>query len=177
MAQHPPGFLTLQTRSPLVQRDADVLARIPTALVSISITTDDERVRRLLEPNAPGIGLRIDALAKLRAAGVPTRAAISPLLPCDVERLARRLEPVADRVIVDDFFRGDGAGGSRSRVALARLRAAGFEAWAEPGYADAAIEVFRGVFGAERVGVSAEGFATPVQQPSDPGPRARWTLV
>ena len=162
MAQHPPAFLTLQTRSPLVRRDADLLARIPTALVSISVTTDDERVRRLLEPNAPGTALRIDALAALRAAGVPTQAAVSPLLPGDAERLARRLEPVADRVVVDDFFRGDGAGGRRSGAALERLRAAGFGAWAEPGYADAAIEIFRRVFGAERVGVSAEGFAAPL---------------
>jgi DNA repair photolyase len=162
MAQRPPAFLTLQTRSPLVQRDADLLARIPTVLVSITVTTDDEHVRRLLEPNAPCIALRIDALAALRAAGVPTQAAVSPLLPCDAERLARRLEPVADRVVVDDFFRGDGAGGRRSRTALDRLRTAGFGAWAEPGYADAAIEVFRRVFGAERVGISAEGFATPL---------------
>jgi DNA repair photolyase len=162
MAQHAPAFLTLQTRSPLVQRDVDVIARIPTVLVSVSVTTDDERVRRLLEPNAPGIALRIGALAALRAAGVATQAAVSPLLPGDALRLARRLEPVADRVVVDDFFRGDGAGGRRSQVALERLRAAGFAAWAEPGYADAAIEIFRGVFGAERVGVSAEGFAAPL---------------
>ena len=79
-------------------------------------------------------------------------------MPCDPGRLARKLEPVADRVVVDDFFRGDGAGGRRSRAALERLRAAGFAAWAEPGYADAAIDAFREVFGAERVGVSAEGF-------------------
>jgi len=162
MALHPPAFLTLQTRSPLVRRDADLLARIPTALVSVSVTTDDERVRRLLEPNAPGTALRIDALAALRAAGVPTQAAVSPLLPGDAERLARRLEPVADRVVVDDFFRGDGAGGRRSRAALERLRAAGFESWTEPGYADAAIETFRRIFGAARVGVSAEGFAEPL---------------
>ncbi len=162
MAQHPPAFLTLQTRSPLVRRDADLLARIPSALVSITVTTDDERVRRLLEPNAPGIALRIGALAALRGAGVRTQAAVSPLLPGDAERLARRLEPVADRVVVDDFFRGDGAGGRRSRAALEQLRAAGFGAWAEVGYADAAIEVFRRVFGADRVGVSAEGFAAPL---------------
>jgi DNA repair photolyase len=159
MAERPPAFLVLQTRSPLVVRDADLLARIAGALASVTVATDDEGVRRLLEPNAPGTGLRIEALARLRAAGVRTQAAVSPLLPCDPERLARRLEPVADRVVVDDFFRGDGAGGRRSRAALERLRAAGFGAWAEPGYADAAIEAFRRVFGAERVGVSAEGFA------------------
>lgn len=162
LVQHPPAFLTLQTRSPLVLRDVDLIARIPTAVVSVSITTDDERVRRLLEPNAPSIALRVAALAKLRAAGVPTQAAVSPLLPCDPERLARMLEPVADRVVLDDFFRGDGAGGRRSRAAIEALRAAGYAAWTEPGYADAATELFRTIFGPHRLGLSAAGFATPL---------------
>ncbi len=158
LAAHPPALLVVQTRSPFIVRDAALLARMPTAIASLSITTDDDGVRRLLEPNAPGISLRIETLARLRAAGVRTQAAVSPLLPCDPERLARRLEPVADRVVVDDFFRGDGAGGRRSRAALDQLRAAGFASWAEPGYADAAIAAFRRIFGAERVGVSAAGF-------------------
>jgi DNA repair photolyase len=164
LVAHPPALLVVQTRSPLVVRDADLLARIPSARASLSITTDDERVRRLVEPNAPGLGLRIEALAKLRVAGVATQAAVAPLLPCDAARLARLLEPVADRVVIDDFFRGDGAGGRRSRAAIAMLRAAGLGAWTEPGYADAAIETFRGVFGPERVGVSAEGFAAPLAE-------------
>ncbi len=162
LVQHPPAFLTVQTRSPLVLRDVDLLARIPSARVSVTITTDDERVRRLLEPNAPSIALRVGALARLRAAGVPTQAAVSPLLPCDPKRLAALLEPVADRIVIDDFFRGDGAGGRRSRAALVQLRAAGYAAWAEPGYADAAIEIFRNVFGTQRIGVSAKGFAAPI---------------
>lgn len=162
LVHYPPAFLTVQTRSPLVLRDVDLLARIPTALVSVTITTDNERVRRLLEPNAPSLALRVGALAKLRAAGVPTQVAVSPLLPCDPERLATLLEPVADRVVIDDFFRGDGAGGRRSRAALEQLRAAGFAAWAEPGYADAATLIFRNVFGAQRIGVSAEGFAARI---------------
>ncbi len=161
LAAHPPALLVVQTRSPFIARDAALLARIPSAIASLSITTDDDRVRRLLEPNAPGIALRIETLARLRTAGVRTQAAVSPLLPGDPERLARLLEQVADRVVVDDFFRGDGAGGRRSRAALARLRAAGFASWAEPGYADDAVAVFRRVFGAERVGVSAAGFAAP----------------
>lgn len=158
--ESPPALLVVQTRSPLVARDADLIARIPTAIASMTVATDDERVRRLVEPNAPGTRLRVEALAALRAAGARTQAAVSPLLPCDAEKLARLLEPVAARVVVDDFFRGDGAGGRRSRAAIELLRANGFGAWTEPGYADAAIDVFVRIFGTERVGVSAEGFAT-----------------
>jgi DNA repair photolyase len=158
MALHPPAVLVLQTRSPDVLRDADLLARIPGALVSLTLTTDDESVRRLLEPDSPSLGRRLDALARLRAAGLRTQAAVAPLLPCNPRRLAELLEPRADRVVVDDFFQGDGAGGRRSRQALAQLRAAGFGTWAEPGYAAETVAVLRSVLGSERVVVSQAGF-------------------
>ena len=158
MAEHPPAALVVQTRSPLVERDAALLARIPGALASVTVTTDDDAVRRRLEPNSPSIRRRIETLARLRAAGVRTQAAVAPLLPGDPARLAERLAPVADRVVVDDFFRGDGAGGRRSGAALALLRELGHGEWAEPGYADAAVQDFRRVLGAGRVVVSQAGF-------------------
>jgi DNA repair photolyase len=158
LAEHPPEALVVQTRSPLVQRDAPLLAAIPTVLASITVTTADEGVRRLLEPDSPPLRVRLATLAALRAAGVRTQAAVAPLLPGDPRVLAEALEPVADRVVVDDFFRGDGAGGARSRRALARLEAAGFGAWARPGYAEPALEAFRAVLGPDRVLVSVTGF-------------------
>jgi DNA repair photolyase len=158
LSAHPPEALVLQTRSPFVVRDAGLLARIPTALASVTVTTDDERVRRLLEPDSPSVGRRVATLRALREAGVRTQAAVAPLLPGDPRRLAERLAPVADRVVIDDFFRGDGAGGRRSRAALALLRGAGHAAFAEPGYAAAAVEAFRAVLGPERVLESEAGF-------------------
>jgi hypothetical protein len=115
-------------------------------------------VRRIFEPDSPRFTRRLETLAALRAAGVRTQAAVSPLLPGDVHALARGLEPVVDRVVLDDFFRGDGAGGQRSRVALDRLRALGHGSFAEPGYAAEAEQVFRSVLGSERLGVSQAGF-------------------
>jgi DNA repair photolyase len=158
MVLHPPAALVLQTRSPLVVRDAALLARLPRAVASVTVTTDDEAVRRLLEPNSPAIERRLDALRRLRAAGVRTQAAVAPLLPGDPERLAERLAEAADRVVVDDFFRGDGARGRRSGAALALLRERGFGAWAEPGYAAEAAAVFRRVLGEDRVVESEVGF-------------------
>ena len=78
--------------------------------------------------------------------------------PGDPEALARAIDPWADRVVIDDFFAGDGAGGSRSRAALALLRETGAEAWAEPGYADDAAERIARVLGPERVVRSQVGF-------------------
>jgi DNA repair photolyase len=158
MARHPPAALVVQTRSPLVLRDAALLRAIPRAVVSVTVTTDDEAVRRLLEPDSPSLERRLAALRALREAGVRTQAAVAPLLPGDPERLARKLDAVADRVVLDDFFRGDGAGGRRSGAALALLRARGFGAWAEPGYARRAGEVLRAVLGPDRVVESQDGF-------------------
>jgi DNA repair photolyase len=158
MAEHPPVALVLQTRSPLVLRDAALIAGLPHAGVSFTVTTADERVRRVLEPDSPSVASRLATLGALRAAGVRTQAAIAPLLPGDPQELAERLEPVVDRVVLDDFFRGDGAGGRRSKAALALLRERGFGAWTEPGYATHAAGVLRRVLGPERVVESQAGF-------------------
>jgi DNA repair photolyase len=159
LAQRPPAALIVQTRSPLVVRDAALLARIPRLAVSFTVTTSDERVRRLLEPDSPKFARRIATLRALREAGVRVQAAIAPLLPGDVRALARALSPWVERVVLDDFFRGDGAGGRRSRAALASLAGAGYGAWTRPGYAREAAEVLHRELGAERVVESQAGFA------------------
>jgi DNA repair photolyase len=158
MVRRPPKALVVQTRSPLVVRDALLLARIGSAAVSVSITTDDERVRRAFEPDSPSIARRLETLRALHDAGVPTQAAVAPLLPGNPEALAELLAPVVDRVVIDDFFRGDGAGGRRSQAVLERLRRVGLGDWARPGYAHVATRVLREVLGADRVVESQEGF-------------------
>jgi len=157
LAAQPPAALVVQTRSPLVLRDVALLGRAR-AGVSFTVTTADDAVRRRFEPDSPRVSRRIATLAALRAAGLRVQAALAPLLPGDPQRLAELLDPVVDRVVVDDFFRGDGAGGRRSGAALAALRAEGLGAWAEPGYAaDATVELRR-VLGPERVVESQAGF-------------------
>lgn len=158
-AARPPAALVVQTRSPLVLRDIELLARIRRVAISLTVTTSDERVRRLLEPDSPKFARRIATLRALKAAGLRVQAAVSPLLPGDLGELARALDPVVDRIVLDDFFRGDGASGRRSRTALRALEAAGYGAWAQPGYTQHAAETFRAVLGSERVVESRAGFA------------------
>ncbi len=159
LAARPPAALIVQTRSPLVLRDLDLLARIPRLAVSFTLTTSDERVRRLLEPDSPKFARRLATLRALKQAGLRVQAAIAPLLPGDVRELARALDPLVDRVVLDDFFRGDGAGGRRSRAALRKLEAAGYSGWTQPGYAREAGEVLRETLGGARVVESRAGFA------------------
>ncbi|HKK08316.1 MAG TPA: PA0069 family radical SAM protein, partial [Gemmatimonadota bacterium] len=72
------------TKSRLVTRDADHLATLAAhgaARVSVSVTTLDESLRRILEPRAPTPGRRLDAIQELSAAGVPVGVMVAPVIP------------------------------------------------------------------------------------------------
>lgn len=114
MAAHPPDFLFVQTRSPLVTRDMDVLELLgPRVRVSMTVETDREDVRRAFTPSAPPITARLQALRELTARGIPVQATIAPVLPCS-ELFAERLAGIVDRVCIDDYFMGDGSKGKRT---------------------------------------------------------------
>jgi DNA repair photolyase len=102
----------LLTRSTLVLRDIDVLGRIPRATVGFSIPTDDDAVALAYEPHASPVTDRLDALARLRAAGVTTMAVVQPILSMHVEAFADALAAVCDFVRVD-VYRPDALGGTR----------------------------------------------------------------
>jgi DNA repair photolyase len=80
--------VAILTKSPLVLRDLDIISKLDNVEVGITITTDNDRIRRLFEPNAPPIDSRIEALKKLHRAGIPTYAFIGPTLPMSPEKLA-----------------------------------------------------------------------------------------
>lgn len=110
MAEDPPDFLLVQTRSPLVARDIDLLQRLgDRVMVSMTVETDREEIRRHFTPDAPPIQARMQTLRRLAEAGIPVQAALSPLLPSS-EAFAEKLAAVVNRVCVDDYFMGDGSG-------------------------------------------------------------------
>jgi len=92
--------VTIQTRSPLVLRDMDIIKEAECFEVGLSVTTADDEIRRLFEPNAPSIIERIKALNKLHSAGIRTYAMIAPILP-GAEKLPEILAGNVDYVIVD----------------------------------------------------------------------------
>lgn len=92
--------VTVQTKSHLVLRDIDILKRSNAIEVGFTITTADERIRRIFEPGAPPSRKRIEALAKLRSEGIRTFAMIAPILP-GAEGLIGELEGKVEYVILD----------------------------------------------------------------------------
>ncbi len=92
--------VVIQTRSPLVLRDIDILKQVNTVEVGLSITTADEVIRKLFEPGAPPITERLKALTELHGAGVRTYAMIAPILP-GAELLVDLLAGTVDYILVD----------------------------------------------------------------------------
>lgn len=91
---------TIQTKSPLVLRDVETLKKFDKLEIGLSITTADENIRRIFEPNAPPIEQRIENLEKLHFAGTKTFAMIAPLLP-KAEDLPTQLNGKVDYVLID----------------------------------------------------------------------------
>jgi DNA repair photolyase len=92
--------VTVQTRSPLVLRDIDILRTGKDFEVGLSITTADDGIRKLFEPNAPPIKERVRALDELHQAGIRTYVMIAPILP-QAESLAEILADKVDYVMLD----------------------------------------------------------------------------
>jgi DNA repair photolyase len=72
------------TKNHLVTRDADLFAEMASwngARVFVSITTLDPHVQRTMEPRTSSPELKLDALARLSAAGVPVGVMVAPVVP------------------------------------------------------------------------------------------------
>ena len=97
--------LVVQTRSPLVTRDIDLLRRFDQVCVNLSVTTDSEDIRRAFEPRNPPIPDRLQAARELADAGLPVAITMTPLLPIQApQRFAQLVaETGAQRFVVDRF--------------------------------------------------------------------------
>ena len=75
------GEICIQTKSPLVTRDIDLLSKLFNLTVGMTITTLDDKVSRFLEVAAPPVSARLEGLKRLHLAGIKTYAFVGPLLP------------------------------------------------------------------------------------------------
>lgn len=161
-AEYPIRRVLLQTRSPMVERDLNLLKQLgDRVIVSITLETDDDTVRRALTPTSPSVERRVKTARTMRDAGIPVQLAISPMMPNRPEHFAELADEVADRVIVDSYFAGDGSGGRRSRsLGIEELYdRLGYEGWFNPGAEEPLLASMRARLGEHRVLYSREGFS------------------
>ena len=84
MAERWQPKLVVQTRSPLVERDCDLFRRIEDrggrVQVNMTVTTDDEDIRRTFEPFCPANHRRLAAIRAVQDEGIDTCITMTPLL-------------------------------------------------------------------------------------------------
>jgi DNA repair photolyase len=130
---HQPRLL-VQTRGPLVVRDIDTLTQFRSIRVNMSIPTDSEEVRQAFEPKAPPLEKRWQAIAEVKAAGLPIGICVTPMLPLDCpETFGERLARLGPEVLVTQDFHNSGGGFGADTAARARAELARRD-WKEEDY-------------------------------------------
>ena len=96
--RHP---VTIVSKAALIQRDLDILgdmAKDRLASVTISVTTLDRTLARCMEPRAPTPERRLETIAALASAGVPTGVLSAPMIPAlndsEMEQILERAREV-----------------------------------------------------------------------------------
>jgi DNA repair photolyase len=87
------------TKSPLLLRDISLIAQVAErASISacLSIPTLDEKAWRATEPHTPNPRARLEAVAELNRAGIPTGVLIAPLMP-GINDAPEQVEPLLER--------------------------------------------------------------------------------
>ena len=86
------------TKSPLITRDIDLLRGISErteVAANLSVPTLDERAWRETEPHTPHPRKRLEAVAELNRAGIPTGILVAPLIP-GVNDAPEQVEEILD---------------------------------------------------------------------------------
>lgn len=155
-----PDHLVVQTRSPLVRRDFDLLTRIDRVVLNMTLETHDETVRRNITAHAPSVPARLRTLDAARNMGITVQVTISPMLPNDPDIFVATIRDRCHRVIIDTFFDGDGSGGKRTeRLQIREMyERLGYQHWYNPDAHLALVDALLSSLGPERIGYSKEGF-------------------
>jgi len=93
--------VAVQTKSTRVLRDMDLLTSINSkakAVVQMTLTTADEDLCRILEPNVSTTRERFEALMEFKKAGIPTVVWLSPILPF-INDTEKNVEAILDYCI------------------------------------------------------------------------------
>lgn len=102
--------LVIQTRAPLVTRDIDVMHEIMAiggnVQVNMTVTTDDENIKRRFEPACAPLHRRLNAIATVQDAGVQSCITVTPFLGAsDPDKFAEDLVATGVRRFVTQKFR------------------------------------------------------------------------
>ena len=110
------------TKSNLVARDDDLLAKVP-ATVALTITTDDDQLAKLIEPNAPSPSQRLRAAQDLIKVGIPVSVRIDPIIPTlnEPQKLISELAAIGVKHITCSTYKAKADNWMRLSQAMPKL--------------------------------------------------------
>ena len=73
--------ISIQTKSSLVERDIDLISKFSNNEVIITISTLNDKERKLIEPNSSPIKNRLEILKKVEESGIPSSVFFGPIYP------------------------------------------------------------------------------------------------
>lgn len=131
--KHPAGIIT---KNKLILRDLDILTELQVdnlIQVHISLTTLNEKLRRVMEPRTAAAKQRLTVIRELSAVGIPVNVMVAPVIPgLNAEEIPAILEHAAE------------AGARSAAMQLVRLNgevAIIFEQWLREHFPDRADKV------------------------------------
>jgi DNA repair photolyase len=111
------------TKSNIVSRDDDLLAKVPST-VALTITTDDDDLSKILEPFAPSPSQRIRAAQDLIKAGIPVYVRIDPIIPFvndQPQRLIKILSDIGVKHITCSTYKAKADNWMRLKIAMPQI--------------------------------------------------------
>ena len=78
--RYPQHALFILTKQSLVERDAEIIARLPRAAVGMSISVMDDELARIIEPWAPVTSERLAVIRRLSGRGIATYVLWAPAI-------------------------------------------------------------------------------------------------
>jgi len=162
MLEKPPDSLILQSHSHRAGMYLELCQRLAERCelrFHLSIESDRDRLNGL-PPPASSVAARLEAAARLRAAGLRVVITMAPLLPIeDPPAWFARVAQCADAVVLDHFIGGDGSkeGQRTLRTPLPAAIAAVDPACLSLRYRDEMVQLARKIMPG-RVGIGISGF-------------------
>jgi len=97
--------LGIQTKSDLIVRDIDLLKQFEHCEAGLTITTTNDNIRKEIEPCTSSVENRIEALKKMKEAGIKTYVFIGPILPfvTDWKDIIEKTKKYADFYMLENL--------------------------------------------------------------------------
>ncbi|MEW6455440.1 MAG: radical SAM protein [Acidobacteriota bacterium] len=89
------------TKSSLILRDIEILKKFNDLCVGLTITTDNEYIKKIFEPRSSSISERVNTIEILHKNGIRTFCFVGPILPMNPENLLNMIIDKVDFIYLD----------------------------------------------------------------------------